>query len=308
VALRVAPLAALTGDAERTRFFLNLTAAILRVTALTRVAAKYPTRANELRVDDAWDAVNAASDAADNPDAADVYAAGAASYAASAAADAAADADAAYDAAGAASDASEAASYAARADADTGDTLYDAYQQAAVWEPVSRDASFIAKGGSASALASAPLWPDGAPDWATYHWRRLPLEDDWEVWIDWYDRRLGGRSDPEDIELVYATVPESEWDKGPAAANRWIKERLEELAAKQSPPPIPAQGPGPHVQIDENTGAIVPAKPGSLDAEGNDIARLGALHPQLRRLARDFASQVNHNEQARTNETAFWYA
>ena len=59
-----------------------------------------------------------------------------------------------------------------------------------------------------------------------------PAKDDWQVWIDWYNRRLEGVSDPEEIELVFATVPEKEREAGPAAANKWIKERLEESANK----------------------------------------------------------------------------
>ena len=57
----------------------------------------------------------------------------------------------------------------------------------------------------------------------------LPREDDWQVWIDWYDRRLEGVSDPEEIEFVFATVPDKEREAGPAAANKWIKERIDEL-------------------------------------------------------------------------------
>ncbi len=137
----------------------------------------------------------------------------------------------------------------------------------AIWDAVSRDANFIASGGTAQALASEPLMARRR----TRLGRRsiggdcrtvLPREDDWQVWIDWYNRRLEGVSDPEEIELVFATVPDKERKAGPAAANKWIKERLEELQKKNSPPPqIPRQGPGPHVEIDAETGAVVPAKP-----------------------------------------------
>ncbi len=55
----------------------------------------------------------------------------------------------------------------------------------------------------------------------------LPPGEDWEVWTRWYDERLkGGPSRGEAYELVFATVPEEVWVKGPAAANRWIKEHL----------------------------------------------------------------------------------
>ena len=68
----------------------------------------------------------------------------------------------------------------------------------------------------------------------------LPREDDWQVWIDWYHRRLNGVSDLVEVELVFATVPDKEREAGPAAANRWIKERLEEF--RWQPTPDPSDG------------------------------------------------------------------
>jgi hypothetical protein len=54
----------------------------------------------------------------------------------------------------------------------------------------------------------------------------LPQGEDWEVWINWYEERLRGGSRGEVYELVFASVPLDEWDKGPAAANGWIKAHL----------------------------------------------------------------------------------
>jgi hypothetical protein len=118
-----------------------------------------------------------------------------------------------------------------------------------IWASVASDASYITGGGAPEALASKPLWLDGEPAWV----RRLelslrealPARDDWQVWFDWYDRRLEGVSDPEEVDLIFATVPESERAKGPAVANRWIRERLEELERKkpatESPDPASPQ-------------------------------------------------------------------
>jgi hypothetical protein len=75
-----------------------------------------------------------------------------------------------------------------------------------------------------------PLWLRARPQWANIAWAEfqalLPDRDDWDVWIDWYEIRLRGGSRGEAYELVFASVPQEEWDKGPAAANAWIKAHL----------------------------------------------------------------------------------
>ena len=81
-ALRVLPLQLRLSQLEtRPRQFVELTATSFRATALARVAAKYPTRANELRAA-AYAAAAAASSAASAYDAAAADAAAAASAAA----------------------------------------------------------------------------------------------------------------------------------------------------------------------------------------------------------------------------------
>jgi hypothetical protein len=66
--------------------------------------------------------------------------------------------------------------------------------------------------------------------WASDAWARLratlPKDEDWDVWIDWYEERLRGGSRGEDYELIFASVPQEDWDKGPAAINGWIREHL----------------------------------------------------------------------------------
>ncbi|MGA9600875.1 MAG: hypothetical protein WBS22_11610, partial [Methylocystis sp.] len=104
-----------------------------------------------------------------------------------------------------------------------------------LWAAVLADAHFLVSGGSAAALADLPLWPQGTPAgsgaWADFS-RALPTGQDWDVWTRWYEERLtGAASRGETYELVFATVPESVWERGPAAANQWIKHHL--------PPEIP---------------------------------------------------------------------
>lgn len=232
-ALRVLPLTACISPLLLARHREELILAIIEANAVARVAAKHPSQSINNHVGRrAWEAANAA-DATD-----------AAAYAAGAAA-----AFAVTNPARAVARAADATAY-ARARrrfpgrlADSASILARGTFAAAMWKVVSHDANLIVFGRSASELASRPLWPDGAPDWASDHWGRLrdtlPREDDWQVWIDWYQRRLDGFADPKDIELVFATVPKEKWNEGSAAANRWIKLRLEELQHKKEEKPDP---------------------------------------------------------------------
>jgi hypothetical protein len=82
----------------------------------------------------------------------------------------------------------------------------------------------------AKVLGDLPLWSRGAPDWATDAWSKLcttlPSGEDWELWKEWYEERLQGVSRHEQYEMIFATAPQEEWHKGPAAANAWIKAHL----------------------------------------------------------------------------------
>jgi len=98
-----------------------------------------------------------------------------------------------------------------------------------MWAAVRADAATILDS-SAGALADMPLWPHSKPEWPEAAWASLrtllPMDEDWDVWIDWYEQRLRGGTRGEAHELAFANVPQKEWEKGPAAANAWIKANL----------------------------------------------------------------------------------
>ena len=158
------------------------------------------------------------------------------------------------------------------------------------------DVAFITSGGGIPALTSEPLWPSGAPEWMAIRWRNLqaelPREDDWQVWIDCYNRRLEGMSDPEEIELVFATVPDEEREAGPTAANKWIRERLEELARKK--PIVPPMLPAAIEPVVAGGKIALPANPADadLDSEALDAALI-ALRMQIVDLAGDLDVEAN---------------
>lgn len=185
----------------------TLVVTAFRATALARVAAKYPTLANMLR-----SAAQVASFDPTTPRSAAF----------------AADAARAASASNAAQDALKAADFAARAAAAV---VSDG--ERSLWEALSADLQLVDQGVSSHDLVDRPLWISQGTPYSVlnsgYLKARLPENQNWSVWLDWYDRRHYVGSDHEELELIFATVPEQKWAEGPAAANAWIAERLKAL-------------------------------------------------------------------------------
>ena len=299
-ALRVLPVAALELPAKDWGRFSALISAMFWATALARVAAKYPTRTNELRTTSVvgrhFFTTAAATDRA-----------AVAATLAAAATHADATTAAAY-----AGNAAAAAVVAAAAVADPADAF--------AWTALSNDADFISQGGAVAELADRPLWPsrvigsfntvpfnkmainafrrqDGTPPWAAELWTNLKAAlspgEDWEVWTRWYDERLtGAPSRGEAYELAFATVPLPEWEAGYAAANRWIKEHLPKEPQPVELPPIeslPAQIFAAVQFTDGGAGPIdVVRDPASSDPHENEDQR--EHYTEARRKARHLQS------------------
>ena len=230
-ALRVAPL--MYRDARKVRSandasaFLALTSAVFRASALARVAAKYPTCANALNATALVAAARAAAAAAVVAQDFAFWAVGIAAPALAAAADAAS----ARSLAAAADARALAAPCVIPLAAPAGPSFLACYATAdwALRAEIRFDASAERKLG-AHGLADLRLWSQGVADWVEGAWEglklALPRDGGWDVWIDWYEDRLRGGSRGEAYELVFVSAPLEVWDKGPAAANAWIKEHL----------------------------------------------------------------------------------
>ena len=54
-------------------------------------------------------------------------------------------------------------------------------------------------------------------------------EPHWRPWRDWYQRRLDGCEAPEDIELLFATLPVDPREKDVAEQNAELAQRIAEL-------------------------------------------------------------------------------
>ncbi len=236
-ALRAMPLAARIArkgvGPQQQRELTHLAGAIFRALASARASVQDPHRTLILS------ARNAAGAAADSSIVAIVAAevARAAMFATSAAANSAAAAAAANPhAAGVAT-----AAVRAFVDAFVSADLSASDAEADAWNQIRSDIVSVQRDGVRAHL-EAPLWQQPEPRWVRPAvdslQAALPGDENWVVWIDWYEQRLRGGTRGEDYELVFATVPEEEWDKGPAAANEWIHDHLPLR-------PDPATKPGP---------------------------------------------------------------
>jgi hypothetical protein len=235
--------------------FLVLAGALFRATALARIALKYPARAHGLhaqaqaaaaRLAAAPAAAAAAASTAGTTAAAHALGAVAAALTSGLAAADSASRDAPLALPGAASSPD---SFAAPVAAPSGAVASAAVFVGAVAAAdsglrmeIGSDVLALQKLGVGE-LMDLPLWSEEVPDWATDGWMSLktalPGDQGWDVWIEWYEERLRGGSRAEDYELVFASVPQKVWEKGPAAANAWIKEHLPPESGQPDLPDTP---------------------------------------------------------------------
>ena len=235
-ALRVLPYAfqhSITGDRVA-----KLALALLRANAISWAARNFP--AHDMRRA-ATDATYAAAYAA-------IYAADVAAAAARAA-DAAADVAYAADAAYAAARAADAAADAAHATARSADAAH-ATARAVMWANISADIDWLSREGdpvlAARRLTREPLWLRAAPKgwqdvWDNATARLTALDPSYQVWIDWYNRRITGedaafdisgdtdRTEDKNILIKLADATDEDfWDKGALHVNTILQSWIDE--------------------------------------------------------------------------------
>ncbi len=102
-----------------------------------------------------------------------------------------------------------------------------------IWYTIEKDVYLIYSEVSADRITASKLWYEETPVFVSKRWGSfkdyLPDSDNWWVWKNWYEDILNGRAHSEAHDVIYATVPEEEWEKGPAAANAWIAAELAKL-------------------------------------------------------------------------------
>ena len=208
---------------------------------------------------------NAISWAASNFSARDMKrAAQAAARAAVRAAAAGAGARVAYTAVRAADAAGDAAAAVYAVDTGAGAAVYTAAANVGVmWDNISADIDWLSREGdpalAACRLTREPLWLRATPkgwqsDWNNAAMRLLRLDPSYQVWIDWYNRRIigedaafdipGDTNRTEDKKILVAladATDEDFWGKGATHVNttlqRWIDEARERAVPPDEPEP-----------------------------------------------------------------------
>jgi hypothetical protein len=118
----------------------------------------------------------------------------------------------------------------------------------AAWQAINSDATLVEEWGAREAmLKPVPFlaWSDNpfeshAANWVYLKAHLLRQKDgDWQVWIDWYERIVTGKSAPLAVEEAYVFLDDPKlWEKGHKTANAAIKKKLEEVGPPKTPEEI----------------------------------------------------------------------
>ncbi|MDV7340404.1 hypothetical protein RYZ26_12435 [Terasakiella sp. A23] len=236
ISLRVIPVLFPVLNEAPSEYATSIILPVFRANSAPWFAGTWPNQRGEFRA-----ARTAAYAAAADRAAAAAARAGRTAAAKAAKAARTAAADAAYAAARAAA-ARAVAAYAAAA-ADRAAAAFSP-----IWVAINNDISYFEKTGSLDQLISRPLWLSVMPDDLENDWQKmksvlLELDEDWQVWTNWYDDRLVGGPKPngrlvlESLERERVMIPEEDWEKGPAHVNHLIAE----MEARYQVPDIPQQ-------------------------------------------------------------------
>ena len=229
-ALRALPLSAPLLEKDTNKWAAALILPQFRALAPPRFAGTWPNRGGE--VVSAASADSATSAAAVSADSAAFFAdfADSAALSAAYAAFSAASADSA-DSAVSADSATYSAARSAASAADSESTSLRTTTARHYWRAVLGDAGVIEQGPLAETVMRRPLWANGTPSDVAVLWLNmkndlLHLDQNWQVWTDWYEDILRSADDPNsrplipDLEYDRVVVPtEEDWEEGPAHVN-----------------------------------------------------------------------------------------
>ncbi|HTC06894.1 MAG TPA: hypothetical protein VK749_26075 [Xanthobacteraceae bacterium] len=179
-------------------------------------------------------------------------------------------------------------------------------------QSLATDASLLSDRFSPVTLAFSQLWPGNVPDWIMDFWKELRAslavaDEDWEVWTDWYEDRLYGRTANQNAEIARVTIENQIWEGPIKSVNAHIKTLLEEREIFDSaigekndslpdPNEIPKQAPAGSQFAANSEGLIdvIPRRP-----VADDLQR--QLYEEVRYKARAL-SELGHNQLAGLSE------
>ena len=111
---------------------------------------------------------------------------------------------------------------------------------ARLWSEINRDMEFLFRESESdlvnqiSCLFDLPLWAGEVPGEIAKSWRDLtadlPLGENWQVWTNWYEDRLVGRSGKMELEREKILIPDENWEKGPTHVNAIIADLIKKHA------------------------------------------------------------------------------
>lgn len=115
-----------------------------------------------------------------------------------------------------------------------------------VWQEMSQDVTFLEEGRTVEALMERPLFLGEMDSELKKRWQSmketlLSLNENWQVWTNWYEDRLVGGPRPngrlviEGLERERILIPDEEWKKGAAHVNALIVE-MEKRYRMPEPP------------------------------------------------------------------------
>lgn len=123
----------------------------------------------------------------------------------------------------------------AAASAATAASAFDVAPVFYIWDFINTDISLFEETQSVEEVMERPLWLHPMPNDAREHWQDmkaalLDLDEDWQVWTNWYEDRLVGGPKPngrlviQSLEKERVLIPDEDWEKGAAHVNRLIAE------------------------------------------------------------------------------------
>jgi hypothetical protein len=199
-------------------------------------------------------------------------------------------------------------------------SYYDLFQGAIApygFSAVGMDAEFVRQGGTPKELIAKNLWLAGVPIFTQSAWKQLKavlndLDENWDVWIKWYDAILKGQptSGGEQLDIFRVTLnSEEDWKKGSARINALIKSKEDEitvpaeLSASTSitfaatgnfttaAPKFPKELDGPSWDVNHQTGMLSPAFRKSNQTE-SEIIDMESQRPFLFECAQSLVTAI----------------